>query len=96
MTGVLPAKVQWRVDKSNLSANFDRSLLTFERARLEELLVRDPQPIQDYVDMPNLHEAYQQGDANAIWPAVILALWLRQTSLATGAYEVQENSKKCV
>jgi len=56
MAGILPAEVQWRMSKSDLSANFAQSLLTFERARLDNLLVVDPQPIQDYVSLPNLRE----------------------------------------
>ena len=86
MTNILPDEIQWRVGKSNLSANFNRSLLAFERERLEQVLVRDPTLIEEYVDISVLHEAYQRGDANTIWPAVILALWLRQTGLTSKTY----------
>lgn len=81
MTGVLPAEVQWRTDKSDLSANFAQSLLIFEKERLEKLLDLDRQPIRDYVHLPNLREAYWQGEADSVWPAVVLAVWLDQTEL---------------
>ena len=85
MTGILPDEIQWRVGKSNLSANFRRSLLEFERERLEEMFANDLEVIEAYVDAPTLQEAYQRGDANMIWPAVILALWLPQVSLSSEA-----------
>jgi asparagine synthase (glutamine-hydrolysing) len=81
MANILPREIQWRVGKSNLEPNFTRSLLAFERERLEQLLVKDPKAIEAYADMSVLNEAYQRGDAEAIWPAVLLALWLRRTGL---------------
>jgi hypothetical protein len=47
--------------------------------------VSDIGGIEPYVDVPTLHEAYRRRDANTVWPAVILALWLCQTSLVAGA-----------
>jgi asparagine synthase (glutamine-hydrolysing) len=81
MAAILPEVIQWRVGKSNLSPNFTRSLLILERERLEEALVQDPQDLEAYVDMSVMREAYRRRDANTMWPAVILALWLRRTGL---------------
>ncbi len=83
MTHILPDEIQWRVGKSRLDPNFTRSLLVFERERLEEVLVKNPKVIEKYVDTSALREAYRRGDANTIWPAVILALWLHRTGLTS-------------
>jgi asparagine synthase (glutamine-hydrolysing) len=87
MSGILPAKVQWRRDKSNFTPNFSRGLLVFERERLDEVILREPEIITAYVDISTLREFYarslSQGitqrsqDVLAIWRAVSLALWLR-------------------
>lgn len=80
MADILPEAIQWRVGKSNLSPNFTRSLLTLERERLEEVLGRDVQDLEEYVDMSVMREAYRIRHANTVWPVVILALWLRRTA----------------
>jgi asparagine synthase (glutamine-hydrolysing) len=89
MTNILPAKVQWRENKSNLSPNFSRGLLAFERGLLEEVILDDPQAIEEYVDVPALRETYHRyasrgmdSDAMTVWRAITLALWLRRTGLA--------------
>ena len=82
MKNILPEEIRWRVGKSNLGANFDRSLLVFERDLLEEMLLKNSKAIEEYVDISFLQESFQKGVANAVWPAAILAIWLRQTQLA--------------
>ncbi|MCZ6789728.1 MAG: asparagine synthase-related protein, partial [Chloroflexi bacterium] len=88
--GTLPPEVQWRGGKSNLGYNFDRSLLAFEQSRMEEVIVRDPTSIEEYVDVNALREAHRrfvsqrlsnEGDVHAIWNAVTLSLWLQRTKL---------------
>jgi asparagine synthase (glutamine-hydrolysing) len=81
MTNILPEEIQWRVGKSSIGPNFVRSLLAFEQERLEQVLVKDHNVIEEYVDISILHKSYHQGDANAIWPALILVVWLHQTEL---------------
>ena len=88
MAEVLPEKVQWRADKVNFLPNFSHGLLTFERERLDELIIEDPAVITGYVDIPVLRKAYgrlvsqesiEPKKVLAIWRAVSLALWLRHT-----------------
>lgn len=83
MEGILPRAVQWRVGKSNLGPNFKRSLVDFERNRLEKLLFEEGTPIEPYVNISFLRKAYQYEVANYIWPAAILAIWLRQVEKTT-------------
>lgn len=91
MEGILPPKVQWRGDKSNLSANFNRGLLTDDRALVEDVILDDPEVIANYVDVPALRETYARclvspspanEDTMIVWKAVSLAVWLRHTSLS--------------
>lgn len=91
MEGVLPAKVQQRVHKSNLSPNFNRKLLQAEKSILRQI-VQHPQRIKLFVDMVALQNAYQRyasqvetkpeaqsSDAVNIFSAAVLELWLQQT-----------------
>jgi asparagine synthase (glutamine-hydrolysing) len=82
MTNILPEKICWRSDKSNLGPNFAHSLLVRERNRVETELLQTPEVIAAYVDIPALQKAYQRADANSIWPVLLLALWLRYAQLA--------------
>ena len=89
MDSILPAEIQWRGDKSNLGPNFCHTLLTFEREHLDEVILRDSQCIEAYVNIIALREAYRRfvsqkstdEDAMAIWKAVTLALWLKFADL---------------
>lgn len=89
MENILPKEVQWRGDKGNLAPSFDRGLLKFEQELLEELLIKEPKLIEEYVNISVLDKAYQKficGKASdhevvTIWWAVNLALWLKHTDL---------------
>jgi asparagine synthase (glutamine-hydrolysing) len=82
MKNILPREICWRVGKSNLGYNFHRCLMSLEHQRLEELLIKRPELIQNYVNLPAVHKAFEKGVDNKVWPPTILALWLRQTELA--------------
>lgn len=88
MAGILPPEVQWRTRKANLSANFKRKLLDYERSTLEEVILEQPQVIEEYVDVPALQGAYhryacqpieREREALTVYGAVTLSCWLRQT-----------------
>ncbi len=85
MDGVLPPQVQWRFHKANLSANFNLSLLARDREKLERFIVREPDPIAEYVDVAVLRQAFDRyqsdparhgADALTVYGAVVLAAWL--------------------
>jgi asparagine synthase (glutamine-hydrolysing) len=89
MEKILPAKVQWRIDKGNLSVNIRRRLLE-ERETLDAVILHDPSVIETYVDVPALQAAYRrylsqpvrslsEEDLFTIFLSVNLALWLRQS-----------------
>jgi hypothetical protein len=82
MKNILPREICWRVGKSNLGYNFHRCLMRLERERLEEVLIQRPELIQNYVNLPAVHKAFEKGRDNNVWPPTILALWLRQTQLS--------------
>jgi len=93
MTDILPNEIRWRTGKANLSPNFQLGLLNGHRELLDDIIVRNPGALGDYVDIPALRKVYsryigQQGqqDALMIYSAVTLALWLSQ-SAASGFHE---------
>jgi asparagine synthase (glutamine-hydrolysing) len=93
LDGVLPAKVQWRGDKSNVSHNLRRSLCLYDRPLIEQVTADDVGGISRYVDMDKL-SGYARRlfaedpkcDVLAIWRAVSLALNLAQ--LGSGKTEI--------
>jgi asparagine synthase (glutamine-hydrolysing) len=89
MEGVLPPQVQWRRDKSDLSPNFYRSLLESGRELMDDIILKDPGPLVEYVDIPKLRMSYERFLSNqspidgayVVWPAFTLGIWLRKTGL---------------
>jgi asparagine synthase (glutamine-hydrolysing) len=88
LADILPVEVQWRGSKSNLGPNFEYGLFAYERARLEELILKDSRTIEKYVNIDSLREAYSRfasggrgDDPLTIWKAVSLGLWLQRTEL---------------
>ncbi|MGH7770352.1 MAG: lasso peptide isopeptide bond-forming cyclase [Candidatus Binatia bacterium] len=88
---ILPVKIQWRKNKSNLGPNFEHGLLAYERERLEDVILKDSGTIEKYVDLNFLREAYHRfasgkagDDALTIWKAVSLSVWLQRTGLTRG------------
>jgi len=87
MAGIVPVKVQWRVDKSNFLPNFSHGLLAFEREQLEEIVLKDIEVATDYLDVPAIQELYHRfvlqrdrlssREVLAMWRAISLVLWLR-------------------
>ena len=91
MANILPDEVRWRVGKANLSPNFTRRLLDYDRGLLDDVIMNDPQVIGDYVDVSALRDVYHryasqpmsEGDALTVYGVVTLALWLRRTALTS-------------
>jgi asparagine synthase (glutamine-hydrolysing) len=90
MAGILPPQVQRRICKANLGPNFKRKLLERERESLDEVILNQPQILQDYVDVSALRAAYhrfasqpmRERDSLTVYSAVNLALWLRRIGFA--------------
>jgi len=88
MANIVPDAVRWRIGKANLSPNFRRRLLDFDRKLLDEVIVNDPQVIAEYVNVTALRDAYRRfisrptsDDAVLVYGAVVLARWLCMTHL---------------
>ncbi len=91
MAGIVPAEVQWRRNKGNLSPNFHRRLLDFERELLERVVLRDSHELASYLDPAAMRAVYRKyektharsgGESLQLFAAVNLALWLRSMSFA--------------
>lgn len=92
MEGILPAEIQWRPQKGNLSPNFHRRLLDFERQRMEDVIFGAGRQLQPYVDAGAMKSAYReyqknhvksQGESVQLFAAVNLALWLRSSGFSS-------------
>jgi asparagine synthase (glutamine-hydrolysing) len=92
MAGTLPPQIQWRRTKANLSPNFHRRLLDFERDELERVLFHEFDAIEPYVDREAMRNAYYeyrkthvrtQGESLQLFAAVNLALWLRSAGFSS-------------
>jgi asparagine synthase (glutamine-hydrolysing) len=91
MNGLLPEEVQWRGGKANMQPSFNHGLLKYERERLDQVILKDQEVIQEYVDQSALRGSYRrylagvgdEGDMLAVWRAVSLAGWLQRTRLVT-------------
>jgi asparagine synthase (glutamine-hydrolysing) len=90
LSGVLPPEIQWRPKKGNLSPNFHRRLLDFERERLDDVILRGRPELDPYVDSARIKAAYSeyarshvrsQGESLQLFAVVNLALWLRSSGL---------------
>ncbi len=92
MAGILPPEIQWRPNKGNLSPNFNRRLLDFERERLEDVIFGERRELRPYVDskvMAATYREYQKshvrgtGESMQLFAAVNLALWLRSSGFSS-------------
>jgi asparagine synthase (glutamine-hydrolysing) len=85
MAGTLPEDVRWRGGKADLSPQFNRGFLTYERERIERVVHGDSAVIAPYVDIALLRDLYREyatgaepRNAELIWHPVMLALWLKR------------------
>jgi asparagine synthase (glutamine-hydrolysing) len=90
MTGILPPEVQWRTTKGNLSAGVNLKLKEYEKDTLDDVIVRSPWAIQDFVDIPRTRAVYQRylrdpfqcaDDVFTLMLVTNLSLWLRTSGL---------------
>ncbi len=91
MKGILPPEVQWRRSKMDFVPSLAYGLKMFEREQLEDVIVRNPGAIEEYVNLRSLRQAYKRfldqetepdaKDLFAIWKIVSLASWLNHERL---------------
>lgn len=88
MTGILPDEVAWRMGKSCLGANFRRGFRTDDRSLVDEAILKRPERLEPYVDVPALQRVYArylaEGDSRdemTVWRAASLGLWLNMTGV---------------
>lgn len=91
MNNILPREVQWRPRKANLSPNFNRKLLEYEQATLDDIITGNTDVISKYVNVSRLNENYEQYLSNPTSSHAIavqlfgvgtLALWLQSANVA--------------
>lgn len=86
MNGILPTKIQWRGDKTDITPGMIKGLLEYDQKILEEAMVIKAEKIADFVDIANLKSIYKnsickekttENVINKIWSSVSLSLWLK-------------------
>lgn len=84
MKDILPEEIRQRIIKTDFIPNLNRSLLKFEKNRIDNLIMENPSVIEEYVDVPLLQREYARylsGNTesfNEIWDIVVLGLWLQK------------------
>lgn len=83
LANILPPEVQWRAGKTNHSSNFNNMMLTSDSKVLEEIVIRPPDSIAQYVDIDTLRRLYyrylsytENKDGFILWRIAKLAIWL--------------------
>ena len=84
MEGILPPKVQWRLGKGNLSSNYRRKLLEYEKKTIEGVLFKESELVKEYINVAALQSEFNRhkddpmsSDAMAICAATTLGIWLK-------------------
>lgn len=88
MAGILPPEIQWRPGKTDQAPGYNYGLLKFGQKIMNDVIVRNPETIVEYVDIKSLREAHQRflkseatlKDVVSIQHCVSLALWLQKPS----------------
>jgi asparagine synthase (glutamine-hydrolysing) len=73
----LPDEVRWRARKASLFPAVRHGLLTWNRAQLDDLLLKNPGAMAAYVDMNAVQQMYERYlTESTIWDNAGLALWI--------------------
>jgi asparagine synthase (glutamine-hydrolysing) len=80
---LLPAKVRYRGSKARPGAHIAHTLPTKGRKLMDDVILRNPDPIADYVKIDRVREQYSRCLAGAnsnewfpVWRVVVGSLWL--------------------
>ncbi len=83
MEGILPPAIQWRGSKGSSTAVFFHGLQKYDRQLLDEVVNKDLNWIEDYIDLSYCRKYYStvmEGkcqEVAALWFVITLALWFR-------------------
>jgi asparagine synthase (glutamine-hydrolysing) len=85
MNNILPKENQWRPDKINLTAYYERSLFFFEKKRLQNIIFSKNKKIGEYVNInmiKKVYRNYEDGKADPdsiywLWMVSIMSLWFK-------------------
>ena len=92
MDGSVPRAVQWRCDKGKPGLHIIHALRA-DRARLDDLFLRDPEVIAPYVNIDAVRELYRDfleqrspefTGVIRLWSVAVLGYWLRQVRSLSG------------
>ncbi|MFG6106851.1 lasso peptide isopeptide bond-forming cyclase [Leptothoe sp. EHU-05/26/07-4] len=90
---ILPEAIQWRGDKTDMSANFVSGVLNINRSLFEQTLEQHKNLILPYINLDNWQTSWQRlkkypksnkeknlttKDSLVVWRTTVLALWLQR------------------
>lgn len=85
LNNILPTDVQWRPSKTNIAHNLQKSVSTWEQARINTALGKPHPKTAEILDMPVLRSLYANLEHNQdpyifgyFWKFVTLNTWLQQ------------------
>ncbi|HOI41198.1 MAG TPA: lasso peptide isopeptide bond-forming cyclase, partial [Methanobacterium sp.] len=75
MENILPAEIQWRTTKGNLSLNFRRNMLFYDKETLDKIIFKDDEITRNFINQEYLIEIYNKykDDFTSVDP---LYMWL--------------------
>jgi asparagine synthase (glutamine-hydrolysing) len=94
MTGILPAEIQWRTGKADLSPNFARSLFERDLETIRDVVCSRLNGLQDYINLREAQAVFQRWatqpvrrgqDGLTLFALTTLALWFEQARADAGA-----------
>ncbi|HEX6127381.1 MAG TPA: asparagine synthase (glutamine-hydrolyzing) [Pyrinomonadaceae bacterium] len=83
MEGIVPADVQWRIDKSNIGASLKINLLRYGAERLENELFGKEKRLERYLDLRLLRNAYEEYRSDPLGRDALVLLMLTSVYLSS-------------
>jgi asparagine synthase (glutamine-hydrolysing) len=91
LDGLLPAQVQWRNDKGDLTGSFHYGLQQKDRDVMRSIVFESPKSLGEFIDgeaLRALYDRYFEGvpsdsDAYTLWRFATIALWLRRSGFCS-------------
>lgn len=87
MVNILPEKVQWRKEKSDLSPIFSRNMTLFEKNRINRMISVDSNLIREYIDINKIPKISDSLDEETIidnpflWQTTNMIYWVKNKKI---------------
>ncbi|NNE45972.1 MAG: hypothetical protein HKN37_04850 [Rhodothermales bacterium] len=79
MAGIVPDDVRWRPEKATLAPNFDLKMAIHGKKMIDGLMQDHAVDLGQYVDLEAFRDLSDRKRFRRLWPALVLALYLKKT-----------------